>query len=306
MSRRRPKPRPVHRPDRGADLHVHTTHSDGSCSPGEVVRAAATVGLSALAITDHDTLSALSVARPEAARLGIELIDGIELSTSDGDREVHLLGLFIDPDHDELRRLADALRAQRRDRLDQMIDRLGRLGLVVDPESLRRSHPRATLGRKHLADYLIRTGQVGSHREVFSRFLGDDGPATVPKQGPTVAEAIALIRQAGGVAGLPHPPYDLPMARLASYRESGLGALEIDGPGIDRRRSQRWREIAERFDLVPIAGSDFHAPDRHGRWVGSIATPTDDLERLRLRASRFCPAGWTSSWEDSHADRASG
>ncbi|MEW4568381.1 PHP domain-containing protein [Tautonia sp. JC769] len=284
MSRRRPRPRAVRRTHRGADLHVHTTHSDGSCTPGDVVRAAATVGLSALSITDHDTLSAFAVARPEAQRLGIELIPGIELSASDGTREVHILGHFIDPDDPDLRATADALRHDRQTRLDRMIDRLAECGLRVDSESLRRSYPRAALGRKHLADYLVRTGQVATHRLVFARYLGDDGPAMVPKRGPSVAEAILLIRRAGGVAGLPHPPYDLTMERLASYREAGLAALEVDGPGVDNRRSRRWRAIADRFDLVPIAGTDFHAPDRAGRWVGAIATPTDDLDRLRQRA----------------------
>ncbi|MEW4451157.1 PHP domain-containing protein, partial [Bremerella sp. JC817] len=109
--------RAVRRTHRGADLHVHTTHSDGSCTPGDVVRAAATVGLSALSITDHDTLSAFAVARPEAQRLGIELIPGIELSASDGTREVHILGHFIDPDDPDLRATADALRHDRQTRL---------------------------------------------------------------------------------------------------------------------------------------------------------------------------------------------
>ncbi|WP_169978738.1 PHP domain-containing protein [Tautonia rosea] len=286
MSRRRPRPRPAPRVDRGADLHVHTTHSDGSCSPGDVVRAAATVGLSALSITDHDTLSALDVARPEADRLGIELIPGIELSASDDGREVHILGHFVDPDDPDLCEAAESLRRNRQERLDQMVARLAGCGLVVDPESLRRSYPRAALGRKHLADYLVRTGQVATHRQVFARYLGDDGPANVSKGGPTVAEAITLILNAGGVAGLPHPPYDFSLERLASYREAGLAALEVDGPGVDNRRSRRWREIADRFDLVPIAGSDFHAPDRAGRWVGAIATPADDLNRLRQRAGR--------------------
>ena len=286
MSRRRPRPTPVPRADRGADLHVHTTHSDGTCSPGDVVRSAAVVGLSALAITDHDTVSALEVARGEADRLGIELIPGIELSAVDSDRDVHILGHFINPDDSALRTTTESLRAARRTRLEQMIDRLTDLGLRIDLETLRRNYPRAALGRKHLADTLVRTGQVETHRLVFARYLGDQGPANVSKPGPSVAEAIALIRGAGGIAGLPHPPYDLSMERLDSYRNAGLEALEVDGPGVDNRRSRRWRGIADRFGLIPIAGSDFHSPDRSGRWVGSISTPTADLERLRARLVR--------------------
>jgi predicted metal-dependent phosphoesterase TrpH len=239
-----------------------------------------------VAITDHDTVSAIGIARAEADRLGVELIAGVELSALEDGRDVHLLGHFVDPDDPELRAATDALRCSRLDRLGRMIEALGSLGLVVDPESLRRTFPRAALGKAHLADYLVRTGQVPTRRVVFSKYLGDDGPASVPKPGPSVREAIALIRRAGGVAGLPHPPYDLPMERLISYRGAGLAALEVDGPGVDRRRSTRWRGIADRLGLVPIAGSDFHAPDRPGRWVGSIATPSADLDRLRRLAGK--------------------
>ena len=140
MTRRsRPPRRP--RPSLGADLHVHTTHSDGSCSPGEVVRAAASVGLSAVAITDHDTLSALAVARPEAARLGIELIDGIEASAGDDGREVHVLGLFVDPDDAGLIAATDAARNARRDRVERMVALLADHGLTVDLDGLRRTFP---------------------------------------------------------------------------------------------------------------------------------------------------------------------
>jgi len=266
-----------------ADLHVHTTHSDGVCSPGEVVQAAANLRLGALAITDHDTLSAIAVAQPDADRLGVELVAGIELTAERDGREVHILGHVIRPDDPTLAKAVGAIRAARADRLRALVDRLGELGLRVDLEGLRRAFPRATLGRKHLADYLARTGQVADRRSAFDRWLGDDGPATVPKPRLPWAQAIALIRGAGGVAGLAHPPYDLQEATLRSYAEGGLGAVEVAGPGVDRRRGERWRGWAVAIGLVPIAGSDFHAADRPGRWLGSITTPAADLERLRAR-----------------------
>ena len=269
---------------RGADLHVHSTHSDGLCTPGDLVRNAAEVGLDALAITDHDTLSAFEAAANEARRVGVELIAGVELSAGDDGREVHLLGHFVDPTDPALRAATDSLRMARLERFEGMVDRLGELGLTVDPDALRRAFPRAALGRRHLADALVRGGQVASHRQVFERYLGDGGPAQLPKPLIPIDRAIALIRGAGGVAGLPHPPYNLKLERLGAYRDAGLAALEVRGPGVDPRRSSRWRAIADRFGLVPIAGSDFHAPGRSGRWVGAIATPTIDLERLRSHA----------------------
>jgi predicted metal-dependent phosphoesterase TrpH len=125
---------------------------------------------------------------------------------------------------------------------------------------------------------------VASPREAFERYLGDGGPAEVPKPRLPWTEAIALIRGAGGVAGLAHPPYDLRETALRTLVEGGLAALEVAGPGVNSRRGGRLRAWADRLDLVPIAGSDFHAPDRPGRWVGSTTTAGPDLERLRALA----------------------
>ncbi len=277
------RPRPPSPLARSADLHVHTTHSDGSCTPGDVVRSAASVGLGALAITDHDTLSALALARPEADRLGVELIGGIELTAEREGREVHLLGHYVRDDDPALLAAVADLRARRAARIEAMADRLSRLGLVVDLAAIRRRFPRATVGRKHLADWLARSGQVADTRAAFASLLGDGGPADVPKPRVPWDRAIALIRGAGGVAGLAHPPYDLRQCTLAALAEGGLGAIEVAGPGVDRRCGLRWRGWADALGLAPIAGTDFHAPDRPGRWVGAIATPAEDLERLRGR-----------------------
>ncbi|WP_406693615.1 PHP domain-containing protein [Singulisphaera sp. Ch08] len=249
--------------------------------------AAANIGLSALAITDHDTLSALAVARPEATRLGLELVGGIELTAEFEGREVHILGHFVRDDEPALVAVTMTLRRDRVQRLKGMVDRLAELGLSVDLTALGRAFPRATLGRRHLAEWLVRTGQVAGHREAFARYLGDDGPAHVPKPRLAAAVAIALVQAAGGVAGLAHPPYDLRELALRNLVEAGLGSMEVEGHGIDARRGQRLRDWADRYQLVPIAGSDFHAADRPGRWIGSITTPGADLERLRKRADRF-------------------
>ncbi|MEO6809136.1 MAG: PHP domain-containing protein [Isosphaeraceae bacterium] len=266
-------------------MHVHTTHSDGSCSPGECVRAAAAVGLSALAITDHDTLSALAVARPEALRLGVELIGGIELTAEHEGREVHILGHFVQDDDPGLRDASATLRTARDERLRAMVDRLETLGLSVNLTALRQAFPRATLGRRHLADWLVQTGQVADRRAAFARYLGDDGPAQVPKPRLPWTLAITLIQGAGGVAGLAHPPHTLRPSTLQEFTDKGLGSIEVDGPGRNPRLRQRWRDWADRFGLVPIAGSDFHAPDRPGRWLGAVTTPGADLERLRRAAT---------------------
>jgi predicted metal-dependent phosphoesterase TrpH len=273
----------------GADLHVHTTHSDGVCSPCEVVVAAARVGLTALAITDHDTVSALAVARPEAARVGVELIGGVELTCVFEGREFHLLGYFIrDDDHALLEAMA-ALRASRGQRAEMMAARLRTMGLSIDLHTLHRAFPRANLGRRHLADYLARTHQVASPREAFARYLADGGPANVEKPRLDTGRAIALIRGAGGSAALAHPPLDLGERTLRALIDQGLQAIEVDGPGFSKSKCRRLRAWADRHSLVGVAGSDFHAADRPGHWVGAVVTPSTDVERLRLGIAPHIP-----------------
>lgn len=267
----------------GADLHVHTTRSDGFCSPSEVVTAAARVGLSALAITDHDTTSALAVARSEAVRLGIELIPGVELTCEYEGREVHLLGYFFRDDDPGLLAAMERLRADRTERFAAMVDRLTELGLTVDPKAVRQCFPRAVLGRRHLAEYLARTRQTANVRDAFDRFLADDKPAAVAKARLDAFEAIRLVHKAGGAVSWAHPPFNLKLASLQTLADAGLDAIEVAGPGVGKRVGRRFGDWAEALDLIPTAGTDFHAPDRPGRWVGAITTPLEDVERLRAR-----------------------
>ena len=273
---------------RDADLHVHTTHSDGLCSPCEVVIAAASVGLAALAITDHDDVSALAVARPEAERLGVELVPGVEITCEFEGREVHLLGYYF-RERPPLLAALERLRTDRVDRLAAMAARLEALGMSVDPAAVRRCFPRATLGRRHLAEFLHKTKQAASVREVFDRYLADGKPADVPKTRLDAFEALTLVRDAGGAVSWAHPPYDLRRKSLRTLAEAGLAGIEVAGPGVGNRVGRRFRDWAAELDLVPTAGSDFHAPDRPGRRVGAFRCPSADLDRLRERASAASP-----------------
>jgi predicted metal-dependent phosphoesterase TrpH len=248
------------------------------------VVAAARVGLSALAITDHDTVTALAVARPEARHWGLELIAGVELTCEQAGRELHILGYFLREDDPELVAAMGRLRDGRARRIEAMADRLRGLGLSVDLAAVRRAFPRAVLGRRHLAEYLVRTGQVPGVRAAFARFLGDDGPACVAKTRLVAVEAIGLIGGAGGVAALAHPPHDLGESTIRALADVGMRAIEVDGPGCSGGLGRRLRAVADRLGLIGIAGSDFHAPDRPGRWVGAITTDREALDRLRAAA----------------------
>ena len=270
---------------RDADLHVHTTHSDGACSPCEVVIAAAQVGLAAVAITDHDAVTALAVARPEAARLGVELVPGVELTCEYRGREVHLLGYYFRDDDPDLLAAVAHLRASRAERLTAMAAALEGLGLVVDVGAVRRCFPRASLGRRHLAEYLYRTRQSPGVREAFDRWLADGRPACVDKVRLDAFEAIDLVGRAGGVVSWAHPPYNTNLESLRALADAGLAGMEVAGPGVQNRVGRRFRDWAAALDLVPTAGSDFHAADRPGRRVGAYVTPDADLQRLRERAA---------------------
>jgi predicted metal-dependent phosphoesterase TrpH len=272
-------------PTAGADLHVHTTHSDGVYSPCEVVRAAAQAGLQAVAITDHDTVSAVPVARQEADRVGIELIAGIELTADRDGRELHLLGYFLTVEHPALLETTQLLRHQRDDRILAMIDTLRLLGLSVELEEVRAVWPRAVLGRKHLAEWLVRSKQVPSVREVFTRFLGDTSPAFHPSPRLPWTDAIACIAGAGGVSALAHPARGATDAFLSEMAEAGLSAIEVSWPGQGANRVRQARARADRLGLIPLAGSDFHAPDHSKRSIGCRVTTPEDTQRLRERAA---------------------
>lgn len=269
----------------GADLHVHTTHSDGSLTPRDVVRAAAAVGLAALAITDHDTTTALPSATDEANRLGIELIPGAEVSAGHEGRELHILAYFIEPSAPGLDRLLREMSAARRERFAEMARRLSGLGFQVDADRIRSTAYRANPGRRHLGEWLVRSGQVPDLRAAFRGPLADGGPAHVPKPLAPVATVIERIRDSGGVAALAHPPYDTVLTTLRGLYDQGLQGVEVRGPGVSPGRSARLREWADRLGLAAVAGTDFHAPGGPAAWVGAITTPPADLDRLRTLAS---------------------
>jgi predicted metal-dependent phosphoesterase TrpH len=260
-----------------ADLHTHTIHSDGSYTPAEVVDLARRCGLSAVAITDHDTLAGIAPARAAAAGFGLEVVPAVEISATYRGREIHLLAYYIDESDTALAAALARVRGNRADRFLAMIERLRACGVSVAMETLPVSP-----GRRHLASLLVRAGKVGTEREAFARYLHDGGRADVPKQGLPVDEALALVRQAGGVAGRAHPSYDCTREDLADLRKLGLGAVEAEYPGAKRQFTRQLRTWAAELGLAVTGGSDCHGSGRST--VGSCSISAEELALLRQSA----------------------
>lgn len=267
-----------------ADLHLHTTSSDGSYTPVQIVELGLRSGLAAVAITDHDTTEGVAAAQKAAAGTHLEIIPGVEITSEYLGRELHLLGYFIRLDSAPLRTALKKLREQRISRFWEMVDRLRSCGIALDSDELRQEVGTATLGRRHLAKYLVKTHWAGSVREVFSLFLNDKGRAMVPKTRLPIAEAIQLVHGAGGVASWAHPFYDCNQKILRELQALGLGAVEVEFPNVRPGRSRRLRSLANDLGLAVTAGSDCHGPDEPRRAVGCCSVTAEELDRLRRLA----------------------
>jgi predicted metal-dependent phosphoesterase TrpH len=266
-----------------ADLHLHTTHSDGSYTPAEVVDLAGRSGLAAIAVTDHDTTAGVAEARAAAAER-LEVIAGVEITAEHLGRELHLLGCFVRPDDAALAAALARLREHRRGRFRDMVERLRGRGVSVEDEALPAAGDGAALGRRTLALVLQRSGRVGTVAEAFARWLRDGGPADVPKARLPLAEAIALVRGAGGVTSLAHPPADLTLTGVSALREMGLQALEVDCPGHRPARAQELRRWSAALRLAVTGGSDCHGPAGPRRTVGAGGVTAAELAALRRLA----------------------
>ena len=265
------------------DLHTHSTTSDGTLSPGALVRDAASIGLRTLALTDHDTIDGVPEAMAAGRETGVEIIPGVELGTSVERREHHILGYFVDIDDTSFQAALVDLAARRMRRAETMIARLAGIGVTVPLAEVLREAGHGTVGRPHLARVLIRHGHATSVEDAFDRYLKHGQPAYVPREPFLPEEAIALVRSAGGVPVLAHPlSTGDPETAVARLRPAGLGGLEVYYGEYDDDTRHTLRLLADRVGLIPTGGSDFHGPGyRAGRKLGGAPVPADTVDRLR-------------------------
>ncbi|MFL5329136.1 MAG: PHP domain-containing protein [Gemmataceae bacterium] len=261
-----------------ADLHMHTTASDGTYTPAQLLDLARRSGLAAIAITDHDTIAGYQAAT-QIAISGVELVPGVEISAEHEGREFHLLAYFFDPEDTALMQMLNQLRQDRAERFREMIRRLRSCGVDVSDDAA--PPDETSLGRRHLAMILQETGKVGSVREAFYRYLGENGPAFVPKQSIPLAEAIPVVREAGGLTSCAHPRGDLDLPELRRLADMGLRAIEAVYPSFKRSRRDELKRWAALLGLGITGGSDCHGPDERSRTVGACSLSTEEWGALR-------------------------
>lgn len=272
------------------DLHLHTTHSDGSQTPAEVVTLAHEAGVSALAITDHDITTGLPEAMATGQALGIEIIPGIEISSRHGESELHVLGYFLKWEDAQLNERLTALRESRHRRNPKIVALLQAAGIDITYDEVRAVAGSDSVGRPHIARVLMDKKVVTSAKEAFDRFLAEGKPAYVPRDLPSPADAIRWIREAGGLAVLAHPTWvktvEGTLTDLArQLKEQGLDGVEVHYSTHTPRQTREYLILAKQLGLLVTGGSDFHGltkPDIEvGTGKGSLHVPDHLLPKLK-------------------------
>ncbi len=272
------------------DLHTHSTASDGTLSPIELVKEAKKKGLLALSLTDHDTVAGLSLAEKEAQRVGLSFVPGVEISVKfDGPGHCHLLGYFIDYQADFLLETLTKLHEARVKRNELMVEKLRSLGIEITLDELKEISGGGEIGRPHMAKLLVQKGVVKDFDEAFEKFLGKGRPAYVPKARLAPQEAISVIRKAGGLVSLAHPYYlflspEETRAYVANLKEQGLAAIEAYYTDHDEAYTSFCLGLAKEFGLLVTGGSDFHGANKPeielGRGKGNLKVPYEVYEQL--------------------------
>jgi 3',5'-nucleoside bisphosphate phosphatase len=268
-----------------ADLHLHTSFSDGTYSPEELTAHGRRHGLAALGLTDHDTTEGCA-RMAEACRLaGIEFIPGTELTAQKDGNELHLLGYFIDPQNPVLLRELAKFQEARQNRIREMVARLNEAGIPLTAESVFKLARCRSPGRPHVARALVQGKFCASMDEAFERFMKKHRPAWVPKFKMSALQGIELIHQAGGLAVMAHPGLNRTDEIIPELVEAGLDGIECFHSKHSSAVSERYLKLAERFGLLVTGGSDCHGMSKNKPLIGTVKVPMGYIEKLRARAA---------------------
>lgn len=274
------------------DLHSHSTASDGTQSPAEVVELAAAAGLDVLALTDHDSADGWPEAAQAARRVGITLVRGMEVSTKYDGAGVHLLAYLPDATYPPLAKELELILAGREGRLASIISQLRLAGLdITEAEVLQQVGRSPAIGRPHIADVMVAKGWVRDRAEAFDRWLNAGRPAYVVRYATATADMIRLVTAAGGASVIAHPwgrasRHVLDAEAVAGFAAAGLAGLEVDHQDHSRADRQALKAIASDLDLVVTGASDYHGDGKVNHELGCNLTSPEEFERLLAVADR--------------------
>ena len=275
-----------------ADLHTHSTYSDGRLTPTELIERAASNGLEVLALTDHDCTDGIAEALGAAQKHPrLLFIPGVELSTDLPGEEMHVLGYFLDWQNPRFQDRLDRLRRSRLERGQKMLAKLKRLGLEVSWQRVKEIAGDGAVGRPHIALAMLEAGHISSLEEAFERYLARNAPAYVEREKITPTEAVQILTAASGLPVLAHPR-DLQHLEplLLKLKEAGLIGIEVYYQDYDQQTIERLLAVAHQHDLVPLGGSDFHGiGGAHERDLGDIPLPFQPVEQLIALARQRQP-----------------
>ena len=272
------------------DLHMHTTASDGRCTPEDLVRRAFAKGIRTMSVTDHDTMAGVERAAAAAADVGMGFVPGIEITSVHGGKDVHVLAYYLATLSEELRDLLAEQRTNRTARAREIADRLAAAGAPIDVAALMDAGSALggkSLARPQIAQALIAAGHVATVAEAFARFLAEDGPAYVPHRGASPAQVVELIVRAGGTASLAHPGYTKKDEVIPELVGAGLTAIEAYHSSHDEPTTARYLEVARQYGLAVSGGSDYHGENtRRAEFFGVTHLPAAEFERLEAHGAK--------------------
>jgi hypothetical protein len=260
------------------DLHTHSTASDGTLPPERVVEAAKRCNLAAIALTDHDSIAGVVAARTAGDRLGIRVVAGCELSAFQDDHEVHLLALHLTR-LEALERRLEELRILRHERAEKIVAKLNALNIPITVEEVLQQSNGGAVGRPHVARALLARGAVVDFKDAFTRYLGSAGSAFVPKARLSIADAIEIAHEAGGLAIWAHPAEGGRRERLEPLVNAGLDGVEVKHPSHSGDDVRSLQALADYFGLVVSGGSDWHGSSEGPRKLGNMNVPLGWLEK---------------------------
>lgn len=268
-------------PDKFADLHIHTDRSDSTFSPLEVIKYASEAGLSAIAITDHDSTAAIPLIMEYAGKYNIEVIPGVELSSDINGNDVHILGYFIDYQQEWFLEKLEFLRDTRTKRAQQIISKLNELSIDISMEDVINISGEGAIGRMHIARALLKKKYISSIQEAFYKFLGKGRHAYVKKYKITPKEAIDMIKKLHGISVLAHPQIMNQDDLIPIMVKEGLQGIEVYHSDHTPAGVKKYLEIAEKHKLLVTGGSDCHGIGKGRVLMGTVKIPYELVEKIK-------------------------